>query len=160
LQIIRAVTKLYGLSVFSPLDPEKDHHPNETLAVLFHRTAATLYFLYAIWGLTTTWSGIPTLIEANGDIWQFFFSFGVFLICVPACIGATFFPHTARLELFTGSGFIAAIIVFMAFQLSSAFQDIAHFGGFALLATILVVPLSRGIMIYRTLIKQAKDNEE
>lgn len=136
-------------------------HPNEKLAVYYHRTAATLYAIYAIWGVLATIGSIPTLEEALGQIPQIVFSVLTVLITIPACIGATHFPRLGRLELFSSSSFVALLVIYEFFVAASAVfgGGISKWAAFVLILSCLVVPLSRVVFIYVTLVRTAKRDE-
>lgn len=140
---------LYSKSVFSPLGFPGS--ASDTLATLFHRTAATVYMLYAAWGFSSTLRGIPSVDSAFGDFSQFVFSFFVLVVALLACVGATFFPKTGRLELFAGASF--AGLIFFVYLLSQIIDGSVD--GAVLITSILVLPIARSVFIYLTLIKTA-----
>jgi len=151
------IKKLWQTSIFFPLTLERSY-VNETIALLFHRSAALLYFLYAIWGVSTTFGGIPTLIRINGDTWQVFFSLLIALTSLPAFVGACYFPRLSRLELFAISSFSSLIFIYIGVLIVLAFHgDTARFAAIPLITSLAIIPLSRIFFIYTKLIKQAKD---
>jgi hypothetical protein len=143
-------------TVFNKIqDPPK--HPNEVLAIFFHRTAAVLYFIYAIWGISSIALRIPSISEELGSIPQIVFSALVVLVTVPCCIGATFFPRLGRLELFSSSSFAMLLVIYEGLILIEGLEgNMHHLVSFILILSTLVVPVSRASFIYWTLTAQAK----
>lgn len=147
--------KLYEASVFSPIGFPGNN--DQIMATLFHRAAATLYLLYALWGFTSTITGIPSVINTYGDFTQVVFAFFVFLVAVPACIGATFFPRTGRLEMHFEMAFVG--LIFFVYVIAQIVTG--SINGTMLILSVLVVPISRAIFIYLILIRTAsKENTE
>lgn len=150
--------RLYTYSVFARQSSYS--HPNARLAALFHRSAATLYTIYAIWGILAIVNRIPTLSEAIGHVPQLVFSALTVLVCIPAGIGAMYFPRTAKLELLAASSFIVLLLIYMFFLFIKALTEHSppSWAALTLIASCLVIPIARAAFIYVTLIKQAKEN--
>jgi len=133
-----------------------DWGPDKVLAVLYHRSAATLYLIYFLWGIASIFGSIPTLVEAQGDFFQIAFSTLVLPTAFCALLGATFFPKFARLEMYSAASLVTLVLVYEVFIALAFFQgDVARGVSFVLNSSFLVIPISRVIFIYLTLIKQA-----
>ena len=132
---------------------------SDIIAILFHRSAATLYLIYALYAVVAIGVGIPTLTSAFGDFVQLAFSFFVLVCTAPACFGATFFPKYARLELYAGAGFVALIffIYMIPLLVAGVMGDLPKFAQLVLVSSILVVPVARCVFVYITLIHQAEE---
>lgn len=133
---------------------------DSVLAVMFHRLSATLYFIYAIWATVAVIAGIPSLITANGEQWQTIFSIAVFIFAVPAAFGATFWPAFARLELFAGVLFTTLLAIYMFFLVGNALYHEGSWSGLVIIASVLVVPLCRLLIVGRFLIEQAEKRKQ
>lgn len=147
--------RLLKNTVFEPI--ADDWKPDKVLAVLFHRSAATLYLIYFLWGSTSIVGSIPTLVNTQGDFFQIFFSILVACVSLLAFFGALRFPILARLEMFSAASLATLVLVYEIFLAFALFQgDRAGLGpAFVLSLSYLVVPTSRMVFIYVTLIKQA-----
>lgn len=132
---------------------------NDILAVLFHRTAATMYFIYTLWAITSILTGIPTVTNSIGDLGQFTFSSLVLITAAPACFGATFWPSFARLELFAGSGFSMAILIYLYLIFHSIINSGSALAGFILIWSIVVLPVARTVIVIIFLLRQAKERK-
>lgn len=147
-------TKLRDSTVFWHVGPYK--HANERLAVYSHRGAALIYLIYAAWGILSIIGSVPSIAEALGHIPQIFFSFIMVLITIPAFVGASFFPRLARLELFSASSLAMALAVYEAIILLSAIGgDFTRWASVVLISSTLIIPVTRIIFIYVTLIQSA-----
>lgn len=149
--------KFLSTTVFNPL--EKVETPDKILAVLFHRSAATLYLIYFAWGLTSLFQLIPTIFMQQGSLFQQIFSVAVVATSGTAFVGATFFPRTGRLELFAGAA-VTALITFYVGSLFFAGLTNLTVDGSKIPAAVygsshLVVPIARTIFIYKTLTRVA-----
>lgn len=150
--------KLLNNTVFNRI--EKDWKPDKVLAVLYHRSAATLYLIYALWGVASVFGSIPTIVAAQGNLIQSFFSLLVAPISFTAFIGALYFPKLARLEMYCAASLVTLVVVYEIFVAIAFFQGNPPNGvGFILNLSHLVIPTSRIIFIYLTLIKQAEEKE-
>lgn len=153
---MRVLRDLYDVSVFKPIRTSSIVGSNKVLVALFHRSAATLYLVYSIWGLLSVLDGLPVLSHTAGNVWQESFSAAIALVCIPACIGATFFPKTARLEMIAGSSFVSLIIIYIGFTFWSIITNGApSIQGGILLLSLLVLPVARVMFVYRALIEAA-----
>lgn len=128
-------------------------------AYMFHRTAATVYLIYAGWGLIVGVDGVPSLVYQQGNEWTTLFALAVFATAVPACLGATFFPKYARLELFAGASFAALLLVYFFFLLLNLTQGIGSVAGFEILLSVVVIPIARTFIVMFFLIQQAKERQ-
>lgn len=150
--------KLIARTVFNRLDPIA--HPNETIAVLFHRLAATSYFLYALYGVVSFLNGVPSIVLAVGHFGDYIsalFSLLVFISAAPAAYGALTFPRHARVELFSGAAFGSILVIYLVILfLSGASGTHASFAQVCLIAAIVTMPLCRAAFIYLTLVKHAR----
>lgn len=144
--------KLYHYSVFNPMRVGSIP-PTMVIAMLFHRTAATVYLLYALWGIVTGFGTSPTLDDHNSELFSNFFSLFVVLTAIPASVGATFFPRTGRLEMFSASAFTGLMLVYLAFSLGRVITGEAQWGSIILLLSILVLPIARFSFILITLVR-------
>lgn len=130
---------------------------SDMLALMFHRSTAVLYFVYIAWAIASVIGGIPTLIQAQGDGFQLLFSSLVLLCTLPACIGATFFPLFARLELYAGVAFSSLILVYLYFLIQRAATGESAIGvSVVVTLSYIVIPLCRSFIIYMFLLRQAK----
>ena len=145
-------------TVFSPMD--KIWIPDKVLAVLFHRSAATLYLIYSLWGITSIFGSLPSIVAAQGDIVQIVFSLMVAPISFAAFVGALYFPKFARLEMYTASALFTLVGLYELVVFWQFTQGNPSYGPqFVLNISHLVIPGSRVLFIYLTLIKQAGDKE-
>jgi len=149
--------KLISNTVFNPIGP--DWKPDKVLAVLFHRSAATLYLIYALWSVAAIFGSIPSIVQLQGDLVQDFFSLLVAPIAFAAFVGAVYFPKLARLEMYTAASLVTLVFVYEIFVAITFFQGDPSKGvGFILNLSHLVIPTARIIFIYVTLIKQAGED--
>jgi len=137
-----------------------DSGMNDLLAIFFHRLAATVYLVYTIWAVMSTITGIPSLIRQNGDLWQVIFSVMVFVTAGSSCFGATFWPRTARLELFAGSSFVSLIAVYVFFAIQNVVTGgDGSWAGVVLVFSVMVLPACRTVIVYLFLIRQAAEKK-
>lgn len=143
-------------TVFNSID-RTVMHPNEVLAVYFHRSAASIYMIYALWGILSIGFSVQTIEEAIGAAPQIVFAALVILITTPACIGAMFFPRTGRLELFSASPLAMLLAVYIGISIIDMIDggEWNHLPSVVLLISTLVIPIARAVFIYKTLTKQA-----
>lgn len=146
------IKKLYHYSVFNPMRVGYIP-PTMVISMLFHRTAATVYLLYAIWGLITGFGTSPTLDDQGSELFSNFFSLSVVLAAIPACVGATFFPRTGRLEMYAASAFTGLMVVYLVFSLGRVITGESQWGSIVLLLSILVIPIARFSFIFLTLVR-------
>lgn len=150
------VRKLLERTVFNPIGGKWS--PDRVLAILFHRSAATLYLIYGCWGLVSIFGSIPTLVHFQGDVVQLVFSFLVMPMSFCAFVGALFFPAFARIEMFSAASLVTLVTIYEVFVFIAFLQgDVPHGVGFVLNLSHLVIPIARIVFIYVTLIKQAGD---
>lgn len=148
------VIKLLKHTVFEPLND--DWAPDKVLAILFHRSAATLYLVYFLWGVTSIAGSIPALTQAQGNLFQSFFSLLVSIVSSIAFFGALRFPRNARLEMFSAASLSTLVVIYAVFLAVAFFDGSRAYGpAFILSLSYLVIPTSRVVFIYVTLIKQA-----
>lgn len=148
--------RLLKNTVFDPI--AEDWASDKVLAVLFHRSATVLYLIYFFWGVSAMVGSIPTLVRAQGDFFQMFFSLLVSIVSILAFFGALHFPKNARLEMFCAASLATLVIVYEVF-LAIAFVEGGRPGlgpTFILSLSYLVIPITRVVFIYVTLIKQAR----
>lgn len=146
-------------TVFEPL--EDDWKPDKVLAVLFHRAAATLYLIYFLWGVSAIIGRIPSLVEAQGDLFQTVFSALTAIVSILAFFGALQFPNRARLEMYSAASLATLVFVYGIFLAITFFDGFSPTYGPAFLLSLsyLVIPLSRVVFIYVTFVKQAGGSE-
>lgn len=151
------VFSLFGQTVFSNIP--KNAVADKILAILFHRSAAMLYLIYAAWGLTSMFGFTPIIILTEAGEFQRVFAVAIFAFSTAAFFGALFFPRRGRLELFAGAGVSALIAFYVGSLFLAGFMgndpDAAKIPGAVYGASHLVVPIARTIFIYLTLIKKA-----
>lgn len=150
----RIPMRLYKASVFHPVKVLRDG-PKAVLSILFHRSAATLYLIYSIWAFGQLFQPIPSLAGGANELVQYIFPFFVLLASVPACIGATFWPRLARLEMFAGSSFVAMLGVYLIYLGFYYIGEGTSFASWILNVAHVVVPAARVAYIYLTLIRTA-----
>jgi len=155
--LVTLLRRVIGRSVFLPMD--KKASMETILSIMFHRLSATLYFIYAVWAVVAVINGIPSLVAANGEQWQTIFSIAVFIFAVPSCFGATFWPSFARLELFAGAAFTTLLAIYIFFLVGNALFNGGSWSGFVIIASVMVVPLSRLIIVILFLVKQADERK-
>lgn len=157
---VALVHHLVDLSIFRPLPVSPmgtGMSMNDILAILFHRAAATMYFIYALWGLFSLILGLPTLNSIDGLDWQLVFSAAVLLTAIPAGLGCVFWPAMARTELYAGSSFVAGMLIYMYFTLQNLFTNNGgSWTSLILLLSIIVVPAARTVVITIFLLVQAR----
>lgn len=156
---MQLIKKLYHYSVFNPMRVGSIP-PTMVIAMLFHRTAATVYLMYALWGIVTGFGTSPTLDDYNSELFSNFFSLFAVLTTIPAAIGATFFPRTGRLEMYAASAFTGLMLVYLAFGLGRAITGESHWGSIILLLSILVIPIARFSFILLTLVRTQANGTE
>ena len=157
----RAVALLNFIRTKSVFNPMGNHASMESmLATSFHRASATVYFVYTLWAAAAIVNGIPSIIEANGIDVQTAYSIATLLLAAPACFGATFWPLFARLEAYAGSGFVGLILFYLATLLWDWITGDGSITGVIIIASILVIPASRLVIIVVFLIRQAKANDQ
>ena len=133
---------------------------DSVLAMMFHRLSATLYFIYAVWAVVAVIAGIPSLVTANGTQWQTLFSIAVFIFALPSCIGATFWPTFARLELYSGVLFTTLLFIYIFFLVGNALYHEGSWSGLVIIASVLVVPLVRLLIVCMFLLEQTNERKE
>lgn len=147
-----AIRRLYEASVFVPVSVRKIPTSEKVLVALFHRSAATLYFIYMLWAIVAASVSGNLLGLGWGDLFEEFFTFLVIPIAALSCIGATFFPRTGRLELFSASAFVALIVVYLLFMLLMVFMHgYGQVDDFIISLSYLVIPSARVMFVYREL---------
>ena len=145
-------------SVFRPIP--KGTAMDSVLAMLFHRSAATLYALYALWALIALFMGFPSIEEGLGrTIGNLVFPVLVLSTTIPAGVGATFWPNMARLELFAGSAFAMTMLIYVIFAFVAAFNGSGTWQGAEILLTILIIPVARTVIVIVLLLRQAEDRK-
>jgi hypothetical protein len=132
---------------------------NDLLAILFHRTAATMYAIYALWAIVSIIGGLPSITHGLGDLGQITFSSLVLITSAPACFGAVFWPNMARMELVFGSGFTMTIIIYLYFLISRLIAAGGSWAGFILVFSILVMPVARTSVVIIFLLRQAESRK-
>lgn len=130
---------------------------NDVLAVLFHRSAATLYLIYVFWAAISIVGGIPSVIHGLGGLGQIIFSVIVICTAGPACFGATFWPNMARLELFAGSSFIMSMLIYIFFLIQSTIQYGSSISSIFLALSFLVLPIARTAIVIVFLLRQTQE---
>lgn len=151
--------RLLNLTVFAPI--ERNAGADRILAVLFHRSAATVYFIYAVWGVVSFRGIIPSILFTQGTFFQQLFSVAMVVAAVTGCVGATFFPKTGRTELFAGLAVASLLtyyvitLFFVGFGLADLPMDVAKQAAAIYGASHLVLPIARSVFIFRTLIRTA-----
>lgn len=132
---------------------------NDILAIIFHRLSATVYGFYGLWAIISVIDGIPSVIRAEGEAFQFWFSLLIFLTATPACAGAAFWPNLARLELFSGAGFAGLIGFYMYVLLRNVLEADGSWAGWFLIWSIMVLPVCRTIVVILLLLRQERDRK-
>lgn len=133
---------------------------NDILAVLSHRFAATVYLIYAVWAVVSIITGIPSISREAGITFQLILSSLVLIIAGPACIGATFWPILARLELFFSSGFIGLLGLYLYFAINNVLTNNGSWAGSILVLSFIVLPAYRVAIITVLLLRQAREEKE
>lgn len=152
---MRKISELVGRSVFKKMAPGREM--NAILAVVFHRSAATLYLLYFAWGVAQTIQGAPSLVLNNGQTWTTIFAILVMITTAPSCFGATFWPNFARLELFAGSSVVTLLFAYIAILgYNTFFLHNSTVGGWILSITVIVIPAARTAVVFLFLSNQAE----
>lgn len=142
-------------TVFNPID--KRSYDNEILAILFHRSAFTIYSIYAVWGTIYILNAIPSLANPSN---LFVSSFGFFIapIAFISAMGALRFPRWGRMELFAASSLITLVTIFLVLISGKAFAgDIRAIDNLILNCVHLVIPIARVVYIYKTLVHKARE---
>ena len=148
------LSRAYNASVFRKM-PD-DFTMSDIFAALFHRLAATLYLIYSAWAVVVVLRGITSLTAQQGTEWTTIFAGAVLLTVAPACLGASFFPRFANLELYSGAVFIALMGVYYFFLIRNTIETGGSEAGVILLMSVIVMPLARTVIIMYFLIKQAE----
>ena len=150
--------RLWNASVFAPIS--NPHSVSDTLATLFHRSAATVYMLLSLWGAVGWYFGLNTMSSLWGDPIQDSYSLLVFVTAISASIGATFFPKHARTELLFASALVGLLVLYSAsivvylFTFGDTFD--IRMALLVLSLTGWVLPIARCVFVYRILISVAK----
>lgn len=152
--MVRVLKGIFRRSVFKPIPV--DTPMNDVLAVLFHRLAATVYLSYVLWGIVSLIYGLPSIVRAQGAEFQVLFSIGVIVTAAPSCIGSTFWPVLARLELFSSSGFISLLLLYGYFLAMNVIEHGGSPAGIFLIISAAVMPSCRAVVIVVLLLRQAK----
>jgi len=151
---MNSLRKLRDATVFKPINP--DDNSNIILATLYHRSAATLYLVYVVWGVVSFAQLVPTHFIEQGSFFQQVFSTAVTFAALIAMCGALFFPKTGRFELFAGSTVAILFLLYIVLIFIAVLNgDTDKLPTLVFGASHLVVPISRTIFIYLTLIKTA-----
>jgi hypothetical protein len=132
---------------------------NDVLATIFHRFSATVYAFYSLWAVISVFDGLPTIVKAEGDHFQFWFSVLVLITAAPSCLGATFWPHLARIELFFGASFGGLIALYLYFILKNVIEGDGSFAGWFLIWSIMVLPTCRTIVVIVLLVRQERERK-
>lgn len=149
----------YTASVFSKVDPPHTS-PNDILASLFHRSSATLYFIYALWGIVSFYDLIPTLFMNNGQFFSQFFSLIVAITAGLAAVGAAYFPRTGRMEMYAGLAVVGLITFYVVSLFLAGLGELPGRIPAAIYGTShLVVPIARTVFVYKTLVHVARPRE-
>jgi hypothetical protein len=155
---VKILKRIYRASVFRSM---KGYPMPDVFAAWFHRKAAILYLVYVGWAiLQLTIEGAPSLVEQQGDQWTSIFAIFVILTTGPACLGATFFPRLAHIELYAGFLFAVLICVYLFFLVLNVVKGEGSIAGTELIASILVMPVGRTAIISYFLVKQAEADRE
>lgn len=151
---------LYDISVFKPLRMSEIIGAEKVLVALFHRSAATIYALYSLWGVAATIGGIPSIAETTGAGWQLAFSSVVALVSIPCAIGATWFPKTGRLEMFAASSLVGLLLVYFCIlnYRGVAEDSISTSITSILIFSLCVIPAARVAFVFRYLQESEKRN--
>lgn len=153
--VVNGFKQILSQSVFRKIP--KGAQMDTILATLFHRSAATLYFIYALWAtFALVFSVIPVTQGLGAFSGQLVFPLLVFATSAPACFGATFWPNMARLELFSGSGFVMGILIYLFFVFQETVLRAGNWAGFIVLLSILVIPAARTAIVIVFLLRQAE----
>lgn len=145
-------------TVFNKINPE-GMHSNEILAIVLHRTAAILYYMYTAWGLVSIGINMPEFLTEHGHEFGDFFLFLVPPIALCAGLGATQFPKWGRMEMFAASALVSLIIIFDIIGGINAWNNPEHprlWANLLLNTTPIVLPVMRAGFIFRTLVWQSK----
>ena len=133
---------------------------DSVLAVLFHRSAATLYFIYSLWAISALVVGILPITENLGStIGTLVFPLLIVLTAAPAGIGATFWPNMARLELFSGSSFCMVLLIYLYFIGARAVTGEGNWAGLLVSLSFLVIPVARTVIVTLLLLRQAEERK-
>lgn len=153
-RLVTFIRKLIGRSVFRSI---RGKTMDGVFTNMFHRTAATLYALYALWGAIVVADGLPTLVNQQGSEWTTIFALFVVATAGPAALAATFFPRLAQIELYAGVSFAALLLVYLFFVLVNLWEGIGSAASTELIASVVVVPVARTAIIVWFLIQQAHE---
>lgn len=147
------INSIFRRSVFHSTPPS--YAMSDLISTLFHRMAATVYLIYSAWAAVAIWGGIPALTSLAGIQWATIFA-AIFLSSTAlACLGATFFPALARLELYAGAAFSALLIVYFLFTFIAALFNGGSGTAPLFVLGVAVLPVTRTLMILYFLLKQA-----
>lgn len=143
-------------TVFNPIGV--DWRSDKVLAVLFHRSAVTLYLIYFLWAVVALIASSPILIVGQSDLVSYLLSLFILPIASLCTIGALYFPRMARLEMYSAGSLASLVVIYEVFVFISAIQGHPTADGFVLNLSHLVIPVVRVVFIYLTLIKQADNS--
>lgn len=154
--------RILSRSVFKPMP--RGMAMNDVLAILFHRSAATVYMLYALWAIV---SFIPapntaspvTTEELGYMIGRVIFPLVVLILSTISGIGAIFWPVMARVELFAGSAFCASLLIYSVLTIGRAIEGTSSWSSVVLIFAVIVLPVARTVIVYLFLVRQAEERK-
>lgn len=132
-------------------------HPNERLAITFHRASVVMYLLFAIWGIASLRISLPAMMNPDFRAFDDWFSIYIIPASLAAAVGATYFPRMARLEMFSAGALVGLVSVFLGFVAWEAIvlgSDSAARNIWIDIALV-VIPVSRIIIIFGSLVRAA-----
>lgn len=144
-------------TIFNRIDPDT-MHPNEVLAVVFHRTAFILYCIYTLWAITGAAFNWNDFTHEAAHDFSDFFSFLVAPCAALAAIGALKFPKWGRMEMFAAATLVGFILIFLIIGFINAYNhpDISRLWlNLILNTTHIVLPVMRAGFVFRTLVWEA-----
>lgn len=146
------IRNIFNKSVFRPI--ERGSSMDSILATLFHRGSATLYLMSTLWGVAFLLSG-----RNFPDLWSLFLPVAVIVAAPIACLGATFWPIFARLEMVAGSSFVGLVVVYTLFTTWRAIVGFTPWSGVFVLLAMLVFPVARVAVICVFLLRQVRESK-
>ena len=130
------------------------------LATMFHRSAATLYFLYFVWASIALVTGILPLTEGLGEmIGRLLFPVLVLITAGGAGVGASFWPNMARLELFAGSAFVMTLLIYLWFIGARVLSGESNLAALIVSLSYVVIPTARTVLVIILLLRQAEERK-
>lgn len=135
----------------------KYSHVNEKIAVFYHRATVVMYSLFLAWGLVALKIDWPNFFTNEVTTFINLFAIATIPASALAAFGALYFPRLARLEMFAAGALCGLIIAFLSLVFWESYIQGSESASrsFWIDLTLIVIPLSRVLLIFGSLIRAA-----